>query len=120
MQFARSTVFESALGGTGQRHSRNDTALCRLVSRAADGKHAFDPILNSPTFILILLVIGVTVSRIRYMIEVPLPWLLLVASLPTSGATPRMRLWRAIKSLGCASLRDGAIFCRILMVMRAR
>ena len=54
MQFARSTVFESALGGTGQRHSRNDTALCRLVSRAADGKHAFDPILNSPTFILIL------------------------------------------------------------------
>ena len=35
-------------------------------------------------------------------------WLLLVASLPTSGATPRMRLWRAIKSLGCAALRDGA------------
>ncbi|MDB5825621.1 MAG: hypothetical protein JWR21_4325 [Herminiimonas sp.] len=35
-------------------------------------------------------------------------WLLLVASLPTSGATARMRLWRAIKSLGCAALRDGA------------
>lgn len=35
-------------------------------------------------------------------------WLLLVASLPTSGATPRMRLWRAIKSLGCVALRDGA------------
>lgn len=35
-------------------------------------------------------------------------WLLLVASLPTSGATPRMRLWRAIKALGCAALRDGA------------
>jgi hypothetical protein len=35
-------------------------------------------------------------------------WLLLVASLPASGATPRMRLWRATKSLGCVSLRDGA------------
>jgi hypothetical protein len=35
-------------------------------------------------------------------------WLLLVASLPTSGATPRMRLWRAIKALGCGALRDGA------------
>lgn len=35
-------------------------------------------------------------------------WNLLVVSLPTSGATARMRLWRAIKALGCASLRDGA------------
>jgi hypothetical protein len=35
-------------------------------------------------------------------------WLLLVASLPTAGATPRMRLWRAIKALGCTPLRDGA------------
>ena len=35
-------------------------------------------------------------------------WLLLVASLPTSSATPRMRLWRAINALGCMSLRDGA------------
>lgn len=35
-------------------------------------------------------------------------WHLLVASLPTAGATPRMRLWRAIKALGCAALRDGA------------
>jgi hypothetical protein len=37
-----------------------------------------------------------------------LTWLLLIASMPTSGATPRMRLWRAIKALGCGSLRDGA------------
>lgn len=36
------------------------------------------------------------------------PWLLLVASMPTSGATARMRLWRAIKALGCVPLRDGA------------
>lgn len=35
-------------------------------------------------------------------------WLLLVASLPTSSATPRMRLWRAINALGCMPLRDGA------------
>jgi hypothetical protein len=42
------------------------------------------------------------------MISEKSPWLLLIASNPTSGATPRMRLWRAIKALGCGSLRDGA------------
>jgi hypothetical protein len=36
------------------------------------------------------------------------PWLLLVVSLPTPSATARMRIWRAIKSLGCMALRDGA------------
>lgn len=35
-------------------------------------------------------------------------WLLLIASLPASGATARMRLWRGIKALGCVPLRDGA------------
>ena len=35
-------------------------------------------------------------------------WLLLVISLPTSGATARMRVWRGLKTLGCMSLRDGA------------
>lgn len=35
-------------------------------------------------------------------------WLLLVASLPAASATPRMRLWRSIKALGCVPLRDGA------------
>ena len=35
-------------------------------------------------------------------------WLLLVLSLPTSSATARMRVWRALKALGCAALRDGA------------
>lgn len=35
-------------------------------------------------------------------------WLLLIASLPTAEATHRMRLWRAINSLGCVPLRDGA------------
>ena len=35
-------------------------------------------------------------------------WLLLVISLPTDSATARMRIWRALKSLGCGALRDGA------------
>src|SRR5215213_9323610 len=35
-------------------------------------------------------------------------WLLLVISLPTSSGTARMRIWRALKSLGCVALRDGA------------
>lgn len=34
-------------------------------------------------------------------------WVLLVTSLPTGGATSRMRIWRALKALGCGSLRDG-------------
>jgi hypothetical protein len=37
-----------------------------------------------------------------------LAWLLLVVSLPTESATPRMRIWRALKALGCMALRDGA------------
>lgn len=39
---------------------------------------------------------------------VPDSWILLIVSLPTSGATVRMRIWRALKTLGCAALRDGA------------
>lgn len=35
-------------------------------------------------------------------------WLLLVVSLPTNSATARMRIWRALKALGCGALRDGA------------
>ncbi|MBF6989562.1 chromate resistance protein ChrB domain-containing protein [Cupriavidus sp. IK-TO18] len=35
-------------------------------------------------------------------------WSLLIVTLPTSGATARMRIWRAIKTIGCAALRDGA------------
>lgn len=34
-------------------------------------------------------------------------WLALITSLPTSNATARMRIWRALKALGCAVLRDG-------------
>lgn len=35
-------------------------------------------------------------------------WCLLIVSLPTASATVRMRIWRAIKTLGCVALRDGA------------
>src|SRR4051794_4126242 len=36
-----------------------------------------------------------------------LSWLLLVVSLPTSGATARMRIWRSLKVCGAAAMRDG-------------
>ncbi|WP_423459515.1 chromate resistance protein ChrB domain-containing protein [Ottowia sp. VDI28] len=35
-------------------------------------------------------------------------WLTLIISLPSASATVRMRIWRAVKTLGCAALRDGA------------
>lgn len=34
-------------------------------------------------------------------------WLVFVVSIPTSNTTLRMRIWRALKALGCAVLRDG-------------
>jgi len=34
-------------------------------------------------------------------------WLVLVATLPARNTAARMRLWRALKALGCATLRDG-------------
>lgn len=41
------------------------------------------------------------------MIMPPATWLLLIVTLPTASATGRMRIWRALKALGCASFRDG-------------
>lgn len=35
-------------------------------------------------------------------------WILIVLTLPTQNATARMRIWRSLKGLGCAALRDGA------------
>ena len=35
-------------------------------------------------------------------------WILIILTLPTQNATARMRIWRGLKSLGCAALRDGA------------
>jgi len=40
------------------------------------------------------------------MIEL-IEWLTLVTTLPSENKAARMRLWRAIKALGCATLRDG-------------
>lgn len=34
-------------------------------------------------------------------------WLVLIVSLPTQNSTGRMRVWRALKALGCGVLRDG-------------
>ncbi len=34
-------------------------------------------------------------------------WLTLVSTLPARNTAARMRVWRAIKTLGCATLRDG-------------
>jgi hypothetical protein len=45
---------------------------------------------------------------IRYMNSFEPSWLLLIVSLPTSSATGRMRIWRALKAQGCMALRDGA------------
>ena len=45
---------------------------------------------------------------IYYMDSSSPPWLLLIVSLPTSSATGRMRIWRALKAQGCMALRDGA------------
>lgn len=42
------------------------------------------------------------------MIPQPPSWLLLVLSLPSDSATARVRIWRALKALGCGALRDGA------------
>ena len=43
-------------------------------------------------------------------------WLLL--SLPTVSATARMRIWLALKALGCGALRDGAYFLPDQAVLR--
>jgi hypothetical protein len=37
----------------------------------------------------------------------PNDWLALVSTLPARNTAARMRVWRAIKNLGCATLRDG-------------
>jgi hypothetical protein len=34
-------------------------------------------------------------------------WLILIVSLPTQNSTGRMRVWRALKAMGCSVLRDG-------------
>jgi len=50
----------------------------------------------------------ITMIYAAVMKTIPQNWLLLVVSLPTDSATARMRIWRALKNLGCGALRDGA------------
>jgi hypothetical protein len=45
--------------------------------------------------------------RVSYMPQYPNDWLTLVSTLPARNTAARMRLWRAIKNLGCTTLRDG-------------
>ena len=47
-------------------------------------------------------------------------WLLLVVTLPTSSATARMRIWRALKALGCGALRDGVYLLPDTETLRAQ
>ena len=35
-------------------------------------------------------------------------WSLLLVTLPSQPNAVRLRIWRALKALGCAALRDGA------------
>ena len=41
------------------------------------------------------------------MISTKPAWHVLIVSLPTRSATERMRVWRALKAMGCGVLRDG-------------
>jgi len=41
------------------------------------------------------------------MISTKPTWHILIVSLPTRSATERMRVWRALKAMGCGVLRDG-------------
>jgi hypothetical protein len=53
-------------------------------------------------------------------------WLSLIISLPTSNATARMRIWRALTSAGCGVLRDGVYLlpdsgaCNMSLQLQAR
>ncbi len=46
-------------------------------------------------------------------------WHILLISLPTRHTTQRMRVWRALKALGCGVLRDGAYLLPALGTARA-
>jgi hypothetical protein len=46
-------------------------------------------------------------------------WQLLIVSLPANSTTVRMRVWRALKALGCGPLRDGAYLLPLLPPLEA-
>ena len=47
-------------------------------------------------------------------------WSLLLVTLPTQPNGVRLRIWRALKALGCAALRDGAGLLPASQVVTAR
>ncbi len=61
----------------------------------------------SDLYIIAALVTGTYAAVMAAISDRSDAWLLLIVSLPTAGATARMRIWRAVKVLGCAALRDG-------------
>lgn len=62
--------------------------------------------LHWPNREIIIFVNNATLCRMFYMNYKTSNWILLVVSLPTASATGRMRIWRALKALGCGALRD--------------
>lgn len=52
------------------------------------------------------------------MTETSNTWLLLIVTLPTASATARMRIWRTLKALGCASFRDGVFLLPATPLLR--
>lgn len=46
-------------------------------------------------------------------------WQVLIVSLPTRHATARMRVWRALKALGCGVLRDGVYLLPTIAATRS-
>jgi hypothetical protein len=46
-------------------------------------------------------------------------WQLLIVSLPANSTTVRMRVWRALKALGCGALRDGVYLLPLLPPLEA-
>lgn len=67
------------------------------------------PVLNSDG--LHEIVVDITISSIYYnhdaIMDRGVAFLALFVSLPAKAATGRMRVWRLVKTLGCATLRDG-------------
>jgi len=54
------------------------------------------------------------------MMDEPSQWQLLIVSLPSNSTTLRVRIWRAVKALGCAPLRDGAYLLPWLPALEAQ
>ena len=52
--------------------------------------------------------IGFAISTTLFVVYFHFVWAILILTLPTQPNAVRVRVWRALKTLGCAALRDGA------------